>query len=1001
MFTNTAVHKIRRLSMRIGNRRMVIWLAIVLLSMCGVGPSTVGAESVANLSAQQKALSSLLDSANLAKKANDPRKALALMEQCLPLANELYGSESRSTAASLNGLGLLYLELGQYGQALPLLKQALAIHEKVLGPNHFDIANSLTNLAGVYYQVGQYDQALPLLKRSLAINEKTLGPGNKSTAASLNFLGLLYIQLGQYDQALPMHQRALAINEKTLGPDHPNIANTLNALAGLFKILGQYDQALPLQQRALAINEKALGPDHYITANTLQNLADLYEILGQYDQALPFYQRSLAINEKALGPFHPDTATSLNNLAGLFKILGQYDQALPFYQRSLAIFEKTLGPDHPYTAASLTNLGQLYIQLGQYDQALPLHQRALAINEKTLGPDHPGTAISLNNLAVMYLTLDRSDKALPLLERAYQISIHAGVPQVSALLQGNLRDFYAEEQPSMAIFYGKQAVNTIQGLRHGSAKLDKTMQESFLKKNEDTYQELASLLVDSGRLSEAQQVLAMLKEEEQHAFVQRDATADVGDTRASLAPIEAYWQQRYQEIADSIMALGVEYRSLQKRAEQGILSAAEDKRLLAIFADLDVAERAFHQTLDAMKDAFKDAKTESRRSELDRKKLDESLTGVVGELGEGTVLVHTIVLEDGLRLILTSGDTRKAYKVEVTEKEINQAVHQLLQALRDPLVDPRPGAKALYDWLIQPMAADLSQLQPKTLMFSLDGVLRYVPMAALYDGKQYLAELYGVALYTTVGRENLKDEPKANWRVAGMGVSKAHVGFKALSGVEDELNGIVRSGQSDDTGVLPGDIALDQDFTQAKIRQELIRKPSVVHLASHFSLNPGTEQASFLLLGDGTHLSLAELRKGRYPFGAVDLVTLSACETATTGGKGSEIEGMAGIVQRKGAKSVLATLWPVADSSTAQFMQHFYRIREQENLSKTEALRQTQLAMLSGELGGPGDKRQRGGGLRDQQGLPISKGVAFANAANFPWAHPYYWAPFVLMGNWR
>jgi CHAT domain-containing protein len=135
--------------------------------------------------------------------------------------------------------------------------------------------------------------------------------------------------------------------------------------------------------------------------------------------------------------------------------------------------------------------------------------------------------------------------------------------------------------------------------------------------------------------------------------------------------------------------------------------------------------------------------------------------------------------------------------------------------------------------------------------------------------------------------------------------------------------------------------------------------------------------SSFLLLGDGSRLSLREVRESNYSFSDVDLVTLSACDTASFGGRdatGREVEGLGAMLQKQGARSVVATLWPVSDESTGVFMREFYRLREQERLTKAEALRRAQLAFIHGTT--------RSAGGRE-------------------YAHPFHWAPFILMGNWN
>jgi CHAT domain-containing protein len=181
------------------------------------------------------------------------------------------------------------------------------------------------------------------------------------------------------------------------------------------------------------------------------------------------------------------------------------------------------------------------------------------------------------------------------------------------------------------------------------------------------------------------------------------------------------------------------------------------------------------------------------------------------------------------------------------------------------------------------------------------------------------------------------------------------------------MSGIIKTASG---GVLPGEVYLDGAFTAQRLQDVSKRHFQLLHVASHFRFSPGTEVNSFLLLGDGQQLTLGDLRTQNYRFDNVDLLTLSACDTGLGGGrdeKGREIEGFGVIAQQQGAKAVLATLWPVADQSTSTLMAEMYRRRQEQHLTKIEALRQAQLTLLA-------QKR---------------------------YAHPFYWAPFILMGNWK
>lgn len=928
------------------------------------------------------------------------QEAIVLLQQSLAIREKVRGPDHVDTATLLNNLAVVYGNIGQYDKAIPMSQRALAIREKVLGPDHVDTATSLNNLATLYVTIGQYDNSLPLQLRSLRAIEKSLGPDHPLTAASLSNLAELYIALGKYDLALPLHQRALAIREKILGPNHVDTGISINNLAGLYTAVGQYNKALTLFQRALAISESVRGPDHPHTAASLNNLAVLYETLGQYDQALPLYKRALAITEKVLGPDHTDTANSLNNLAFLYQTLGQSDKALPLFQRALAINEKALGPDHAVTALNLNNLAVLYGILGQYEQALPLYQRALATNEKIFGLEHANTANSLNNLAFYYEQTQKSELSLALYQRAYFSALSARMPVTLKLVQSNLGDFYAtQSNPVAAIFFFKGAVNSMQSIRVGSHGLNKALQNSLLKKNETIYKRLADLLIESGRLAEAQQVLSMLKEDEYFDFIRRDSQTDIRSTRLNYNRVEKRLAEQLEKLGDDSATLADQLKDLNKQSNLGLTPEQEERRTLIKSEQAEQSRR----TIALLSSLAQQLQTTKKQQQIAYGKSSlGQLRATLTSLGHGAVLLQYLVTDTRVRIILTTPQVQIAREAQISAKELNRKIAAFRRVLQNPMLDPRPQAQALYQLLIAPVADDLKQAHAQTLMLSLDGSLRYLPMAALQDGGAYLAEHYSLAIYTDVTKEKLIEKPEAHWQVAGLGITRKIGEFAPLPSVRQELDGIIHVGsQIAAGGVLPGVIYLDNDFTQDRLHNVLNRAYPVLHIASHFVFIPGTEDQSFLLLGDGSQLSLADLRTGGWKFGSVDLMTLSACETALGGGRdenGREIEGFGALAQRQGAKGVLATLWSVSDQSTAILMQSLYRIRQEKGLTKAEALREAQMALLTGKHALPASS--------GKIVTSSSTGTGAADAPTYipdpakPYAHPYYWSPFVLMGNW-
>lgn len=716
-----------------------------------------------------------------------------------------------------------------------------------------------------------------------------------------------------------------------------------------------------------------MGPEHPATATSLNNLASTLNFLAQYEKALPLEQRALAIREKVWGLEHTETAFGLNNLAFTHKMLFQYEKALPLEQRALLITEKLLGPEHPFTAEGLAHLASTHAYLEQFEKAMPLNLRALAINEKVLGSEHPDTALMLNNLAYTSFRLGQHSKVLPLLQRALTINEKVLGPRHPLTAHGQtvLAEVLSDiGQSEIAIVFLKSAVNILQSQREQVANIGSVELNSYTKSVSGTYQFLANTLIELDRLDEAQLVLDMLKEDEQFEFVRRSANADPRRSRMAFNATEQAWTQRYRQVADRLAALGAEEVALQKQAKLG-LTAEQQQRQKALAADLAVARQAFQAFqafLDELRSSFAQ-KGPARAVEVveTSQKGLRDLQALLKGLGDDAVLLQYYITDDKVGMLLTTPGVQLARSSQVNAKDLNRQIAEFRRLLRDPKSNPLPAAQALYQLLVAPVAQDLAQAGAKTVMLSLDGALRYVPFAALHDGQQYLAQKWNLPMYTSVTKDKLRDAVAQEWQAAALGLTQAVGEFDALPAVSAEMRSIVKDGR---TGVLPGEVHLDKAFSAARLKDVSQRPFQLLHVASHFRFSPGTEVNSFLLLGDGQQLTLGDIRTQNYRFDQVDLLTLSACDTGLGGGRdaqGREIEGFGVIAQQQGAKAVLATLWPVADQSTALLMADLYKQRQSQRLTKIEALRQAQLGLM----------------------------------AQPRFAHPFYWAPFILMGNWK
>jgi len=930
---------------------------------------------------KQLAAQQLFEDARALDEKGQYRQSIAAWDRALYATRELKNRERES--AALSGAAMACVNSNQYEKAIGYYEPLLAIRREMKDVYGERVA--LNNLGNAHSSLRQYDKAIGYAQQLLAIAREIKDRSFERSA--LNAIGVSYNSLAQYDKAIGYHEQALAIAHEL--KDRSGERVSFNNLGFVYQTLGQYEKAIGYYEQALAIKRET--KDRRDEASTLYNLGNVYGSLSQYDKAISHYEQALVISRETKD--RHGEGLGLGSLGSAYESLDQHEKAVGYHEQALAIVRET--NDRRGEGYTLNNLGGAYDSVSQYEKAIAYHKQALAISYEI--KDHNIEGQAFHNLGRLYGKLNQYDNAIGYYERALAIRREAKHRRGEASDLSELMKAWSESgKPRLAIFYGKQAVNTTQSIRSDMLGLGQDLQRSFLKGNEKPYHTLAELLIAQGRLAEAEQVLALLKEEEYFQYIRRDAgEASSLSRRADLTSDEAEWEKRYREIGDHLMAIGS--RRGELLAKKAPLGAAETLQLEQLDNDISVGNRKFEQFLGDLAQHFSAKVDVGRRIEELRE--TQGIMEDLRELPVGTVAIYTLVGEDTFHAILRTPDAQKAFEYPIKGSDLNRKVLEFREAVRDPKLDPRPLAQELYKILVAGMAEDLRQAKAQTLMWSLDGALRYVPLAALYDGKQYMIEQYRMSVMTLASNARLMARPDNRWKAAGFGVTKAYEGAAALPSVSQELVGIIAT-KPGERGVLSGEIRLDGQFTLPTMRQTLLKHYPVVHIASHFRFQPGNDANSFLLLGDGAHLSLAELRTSANMFGGVQLLTLSACNTGV--GDGSEVEGFGALAQRQGAKAVIASLWPVADESTSLLMQKFYRIRESApRATKLEALRQAQLALLRGTV------RDSQGALAGRALIVVSaddkatvQTTKFSIDPRAPYAHPYYWAPFFLMGNW-
>jgi CHAT domain-containing protein len=912
-------------------------------------------------------------------------QAIDAYNQALQIRREL--KERYGEFNTLNGLGRVSYELNRYEKAIEYYQQSLTIAREL--KYRFDEASALHELGFQHIQIGRYEQAIEYLGQALQIRRDVKDrPGEANT---LYRLAYAHNWLSRYEKAIEYMEQALAIRREL--KDGQGEVDALNGLGNFYNRLSRYEKGIENAEQALKIARELNY--QFGRASALNVLGSAYSSLGRYEQAIQYLEQTLAFAREIKN--RRQEASALNALGNQYLLTSRNEQAIEYYNQALALFREV--KDRQNEGRTLNNLGIAYANLDRYAKAIEYYEQALKIARELKVRINEGNI--LTSLGYSYRSLGRLAEATGSHQQAVFIAREVKAKDKEADALDNLMlDWKARKELRPAIFYGKQAVNVYQEIRSNIQGLDRALQQSFVKANEDTYRNLADLLISEGRLPEAEQVIRMLKDEEYFDFIRRDPTNAPQGQKAQLTPEEMALEKRYREIAERLAAIGAERGTLM---DQKSRTPEEEQRLAKLDADLVVAGNAFQQFLDQLTTEL--GKSGDSSGKVFQLRESQGLMEDLRELGKGVVALYTLVGEDKYRVILTTADFQKGYEYPIKAAELNRKVLEFREALQNPKIDPLPLAQELYKILLGLVAKDLAKAKTRTVMWSLDGALRYVPVAALNDGKHYLVEQFENVVFTPASQARLKDVPSRNWNALGLGVTKAHGdNIPALPGVLEEMHGIIRETGTAQGGVLPGTIKLDEAFTQEAMLSGLRQRPPVVHVASHFQFAPGNETASALLLGDGAFLSLAQIKSLPNVFGGVELLTLSACNTATggNGATGKEVEGFGVLAQRQGAKAVVASLWPVADRSTKELMQEFYRTREARNgESKIAALREAQLKLLRGEItvdATPSSSRQ----IAHEDAKPgEAKRLAFKLDPKAPFAHPYYWAPFILIGNWK
>jgi CHAT domain-containing protein len=827
-------------------------------------------------------------------------------------------------ALELDKQGRGFYDTGQFNNAVRVWQQAAAAF-KAQGDN-LRQAMTLSNLSLAYQQMGEWSLATKAVEDSLNLLQVGQNLANsedqlKVLAQALEVQGRLQLARGQAQAAQSTWQKATDTYAQ-VGDDVGVIRSRINQTQAL-RSLGLYRRALSTLTEVEQTLQKQ--PDSPLKASGLRNLGNVFRVVGNLKDSQEFLQQSRELAERLRSPQDLSTALfSLGNTArasySQFIAIDNQKQAELKAQEALAFYQQAITTATSPTTKLQAQLNQLSLlvdteQVSAAQTLLPQIQSQLTNSppSRTVVYGWIDLAQSLMKLSALspQSSVPPSDIAQMLVTSRQQAK-SLGDRRVESYALGHLGELYEMNgQESEAIDLTHQALNLAQMINAPEITNKWQWQLGRLLKTQgDRDGAIAAYTEAVNTLKSLRSDLVAINPDIQFSF------------RESVEPV-------YRQLVGLLL-----------ESDRGSQPSQENlKQAREVIESLQLAEL----------DNF------FRENCLDAKQQ-------VDQIDQKAAVIYPIVLDDRLEVILSlPGQNLRHYATPVPPQQVESLVEELRQNLLLPYTSEaeiQPHAQTIYNWLIQPAQTAIAQSGIETLVFVLDGPLRNLPMAVLYDGEQYLVEKYSIALTPGLQLVDPRPLPQRQLKALTAGLTESRGNFAPLEFVESELQQI----QSE----IPSDVLLNQQFTSKILDNKINSSPvPVVHLATHGQFSSQAEE-TFILAWDKP-INVNELEHllrtlEQSQSGTLELLVLSACETAS-GDKRAAL-GLAGVAVRAGARSTLASLWLVDDESTALLMSHFYQGLK-TGVSKAEALRRAQLVLLQGK-----------------------------------YQHPRLWAAFVLLGNW-
>ena len=952
--------------------------------------------------------------ADLYLNLNQPQEAANYYKQLLAVSNKSRHMHWYFVAKTLLKMGGLFLELNLQQEADTAMQQLdELLREAAL--DGFLRGQVLTDAAELYQNAGHLNAALKFYEKVLAAYGE--GKNDREIGDTHNRIGVLYKNQSLYGNALKSYTQAFDAYERAGA--RLSMAYVANNIGIVMDRQGYYKEALKFYGRALGTYEEAIqvaGKDEKALSALNTNIADT-EInvgitllnLGQDETALRRFQKV----EKQYNPpsSYPGFANLTLNIGSAYTNLNRYDDAERYFKQALTAYE---GAHNQVGVANvLTNRGTLLYERGQYLEARKLYEQALEIHRKYL--NRKEAALLLYGVARTYMQSAEYDEALLRLTIALKISQVIGDPEISWRTNSVIASCLEKtNRPLEALESYKASITDIESLRTGigNSRRDVPLKIDFFMDKLQPYASIVKLLLKLSEQTSGTNYRAQAFE-----YADRAKGRGLLDLLAESQALEqvgapAELARRVDEGNDLVTAYEGSLRLAKSRPlAQRNQKLIEDYELLRT-----LAVRAQRSAQEELEQKY------PRYVELTNPQ-PVTVAQIQGAmLREREVLIEYLVTSKETLAFLVSKTEVKAVTLKIGEEELYRQVIALRRSLVKVREYDAQTAHQLYEKLFRPLEAYIDR--DATVYIVPDASLHYLPFDALLTSAEpslryssFLLNKYRFAYVPSAGvlgtvladaqrrraasppqhplvvfanpdygqepqrpGERAEEYPDETWDDC------QRVHFAPLPHTEEEAKSIGRAFDTDLDGPA---FNVRGRASESRVKSLDLSGYRFVHFATHGLVceqdSGGSLQPSLVLSLTG--LSSEDQKAGNDGFLQMDeilnlklnadLVTLSACRTIL--GRDVEGEGLIALTRAfmyAGTPSVLVSQWNVADQSTSMFMNRFYS-NLRDGMKKGEALHEAKRWMLE-----------------NSSHVEVQDG--FRNTVAHD--HPYFWAPFVLVG---